>query len=316
MQTRNLLRPSPDLHSSSRNPTMELEILQPTGLERRAAYMLLPEIKPNSFWNYFLLAKDPKSKRILGAAASCPGRNEQGLPRLHTRLHVPPPYRRQGVGRKLIESLCTYGKERQFTELTAKSNTVSEPTASPFLSACGFLRVDSYREYETTTEKLANYVLPLRNWLRERNEIPIEARIIPLAQAPLEQVASLHSNELAGEYNEVLKNLRTICTQSHAQDNAVLMLDSQVIGLLMGTTSNHITTIEASIIAPQYRGSSHQPGWANLALMAERIEWAIQLGSKLCRFGSLQAATPTQKLAKRTEATLVKESDFFALPLN
>jgi GNAT superfamily N-acetyltransferase len=81
---------------------MELEILQPTGLERRAAYMLLPEIKPNSFWNYFLLAKDPKSKRILGAAASCPGRNEQGLPRLHTRLHVPPPYRRQGVGRKLI----------------------------------------------------------------------------------------------------------------------------------------------------------------------------------------------------------------------
>ena len=300
---------------STQQTDLQIEVVQPTGLERRAAFMLLPEIQTHSYWNLFLLARDAHSKRILGAAAACPGRNENQQPRLHFRLHVPAPYRRRSVGRHLLDALTSYATERNHVELTARVASATDPQATPFLLACGFQCVDSFREYETTTEKLASFVLPLRDWLRERNEIPTSARIIPLAQAPLEPVAKLHCDELAGDYPAVLQNLQNICKNAASDDNAVLLLDDKVVGLLMGVTQNGITRIEASIVAPELRGSAAQPGWANLALMAERIEWALQRGSQRCRFGSLQAATPTQKLAKRTGAVLVTESDFFVRPL-
>lgn len=302
--------------STHTNPGDPIEIVQPNGLERRAAFMLLPEIKPDSFWNHFLLARDPNSKRIFGAAASCFARNENRLPRMLVRLHVPPNFRRRGIGRKLIETIATYAKSNHHVELSAKTNPSTEPDAAPFLLACGFQCADTFREYETTTEKLAEFVIPLRNWLRERMEIPTAAHITPLSQAPLEQVAQLHCDELAGEYHAVLQNLKKICENAASDDNAVLILDNRVVGLLMGITQNGITRIEASIVAPELRGSPTQPGWANLALMAERIEWALQRGSQRCRFGSLQAAKPTQKLAKRTGAVLVSESDLFIRTLS
>lgn len=302
-------------HSLAQEPSWHVEVVQPTGLERRAAFMLLPEIPPHSYWNYFLLARDAPTKRILGAAAGCPGRNETGQPRLHFRIHVPAPYRKRTVGKQLLEALASYATERNHVELAARVAPSTDPQAAPFLLSCGFQCVDSFREYETTTEKLASFVLPLRDWLRDRNEIPPSARIIPLRNAPLEPVARLHCDELAGEFNSVLRNLRTICDNASSDDNAVLLVEDKVVGLLMGVTQDGITRIEASIVAPELRGSATQPGWANLALMAERIEWALKKGSQRCRFGSLQAATPTQKLAKRTGAVLISESDFFVRSL-
>jgi GNAT superfamily N-acetyltransferase len=285
------------------------------GLERRAALMLLPEGVRQRPWNDYWLAVCEKPLRILASAASFRSIAPDGRPQLHVDIHVAAAHRRQGIGRAMIERLREEARVRHTLSLVTSIDSLQDDGPHRFLVSLGFTLTDRLSTFEADTERLAAFVLPRCAWLKSRGEVPDSARVVPLREADLPSVARLHVAHLSGTYEGILEGLRSRLAGPTAGDNCVLLVDGRVAGLLLGSTVEGLTRIESSIVAPDLRGQWTGGGWANLMMMAERLEWAAQRGSRRCRFSSLEGARPTRKLAAQAGAARVEVADFYRLML-
>jgi GNAT superfamily N-acetyltransferase len=293
----------------------DVVIRPPEGLEKRACRMLLPEVVREGFWSDFVLAVTGSPLRILGAAAFTPALSPDGTRCWRVSLRVARPYRRQGVGTALLRHLTAAAQVRHVGSLFLNHDPQAEPDVAPFLAACGFTFADRLTTFETDTERLTAYLLPLRDWLIERGEIPADARLIPLRDAPLEKVAELHAKYIGGTPGGVLAHLRRALRLPTADDHIVLMIGDKVEGMLLGETIDGLTRIDSRIVTAAYQGSPTNPGWANVLLMAERLEWAVKRGSRRCRFSCISTNRPTLKLAARSGAATVSVAEIQKLTL-
>ncbi len=289
----------------------QLRVRPAAGLERRAAMMLLPDRVRQRLWNDYWLAALENPLRVLAAAASFRTLASDGRDQLQFELHVAAPYRGQGIARAVIERLDEQARQQRAVSLLTAVDALATADAGAFLQHLGFELVDRRSTFEADTERLAEFVLPRRDWLVSRGEVPAGTRVVSLREADVDAVTRLHVDHLGGTLESIGRWLRDLRAGPMADDNCVLLVEDQIAGLLLGSTHEGLTRIEASIVSPVFRGQWSGGGWANLMMMAERLEWAIRRGSQRCRFSSLEAASPTRKLAAQAGAERVAVAEVY-----
>ncbi len=292
-----------------------IEIRVPEGAERRACRMLLPELEQCPHWSDFRIAVRTAPMQILGAAAFAPAMESTGARHHAILLRVARPFRLQGIGSHLLHHLEAEARDQNAAALSITYNAQAEPETSRFLQAHSFELVDRFITFETETQTLFDQLIPLRDWLRERGDIPESARMVPLIEADLEKVARLHVDNLGGTIDGVLAHLKHLIKQPTHYHNIVLLVNDQPEGFILGETRDGVSQIHARVVSQAYQGSAFNTGWANVFLMAECHGLAVKHNSCRSRFSCLSTNSHTVKLAARGKAETVSSKEVHRRPL-
>ena len=282
-----------------------VQVKAPVGAEQRACKMLLPELEQAGHWSDVRIAVTHAPARVLAAAAVAPGLDPDGIRHSSILLRVAKPFRRQGIGSRLLEHLEAEARQRNAASLRITFDPFAEPDTVHFLKAQGFECVDRFLTFESDTQQLMDYLFPLKDWLQARGDIPTSARVVPLIETDLEKVARLHVDHLGGTFAGVLTHLKHLITGPSHFHNAVLLAHNEPEGLILCQNHNGLTQVQSRVVSPAYQGSAFNPGWANVLLMAEVLGYAHLVGSHRCRFSCLCSNGHTLKLATRCKAETV-----------
>lgn len=271
----------------------ELTVRPATEGEAPACLALLPGLR--AVPAELLIAR--RSGELAGAAGVV-WRNGRDMAAFPLQVEVVPAARRQGVGRRLVAA----------AEALVRGETGGLASAQPldrtgdaaaFARACGFTETRLEHHFRAEVGRVVQYARPLVARLRARGRIPDDVRILPLREAPLEEVGWLVSAEFGGGPESALAFLRgagAAGAVDHDRSLAV-MQGPQVAGVILGRFDDDGLVIEASIVAAAWRG-----GWANAAMIEAMAAIAEQSGADTFRFHCDDRVLDTMKVATRTDA--------------
>jgi GNAT superfamily N-acetyltransferase len=263
--------------------------------EAPACMALLPEVR--SLPAEFLIAR--RGGAFAGAAAivwrswSKPG----GFP---IWVQVLPEHRRAGVGRSLLAAAAelTSGEAAGLWSLTA---TPEDGIAAEFMRACGFALQKRERHFIAEIAAGRDHVLPQLERLRARGRMPADARIVPLAEAPLDAVSWLVSAEFGSGPVTMLHRLQPRAAASSRRERSlVAMQGGEVTGALICRSKDGVGVIDGWVAAPGWRN-----GWTNLALFEAVMTRALHDGFEEFRFHCDETVKHTLSMAEKISATEV-----------
>jgi len=289
---------------------MTVTVRIPVGAERKACRMLLPEVASDPRWTAFLLATTGSPAQVVGAVAHVPVIERDGTAGTRLAIRVVRPFRRRGLGRAIIEAVAAEVENRG-PRLLVMFDPTAHPEATPFLTRCGFARVE--RESTFTADWAASrerLITPLRR-LESRGAVPAGARIVPLAEAPLDELVALHVSLIGGTpegMTAMLKTRRSATIREHSQ---VLLVDGRPLGLILGGTHGGVGTIEAKLVSPTLQTRGLARGWPDLMLMGEGIRSADQDAPTSLRFACRESNRPMMRLARHLNASVMRKADIF-----
>lgn len=264
----------------------EINVTRATDAEARACLALLPELAGGQ--PELLIAR--RAGDLAGAAGVVwrvrPDPN--GFP---FSIHVVPAYRRQGVGRRLLEAAVSLAEDE--TEgLWSRMILDEDVAAVGFARACGFAARRGRQDFEAPLEALLSHLQPLLQRLRRR-ALGDEPEIIPLAAAPRDEVAWLVTAELGGD------PLRVLASLGHqAVDGRVALVDGRAAGAILWTSEGNLARVEARVVAAAHRG-----GPLNLRLLEAGLLAGVAEGLVRLSFYCDDTVRDTLKLAQRCAAT-------------
>ena len=292
----------------------ELTVRRATGGELRAALMLLPPA-PGVRPDFHLVAGPRQPALVHGAASMIPLLTPRGESQGGVRLHVAPGLRQKGCGSLLLATLRAEAAKQGMRALTYQAAVQDDPSLGDFLRRRGFVPQAAHLTFEAETAALVGILAPLREQLRRTRGLGRGMTIVPLGEPWLEAAARLHSAAIGGTLPAVLAHLRERMGRRGPDDSALLLVDGQLGGMVLHQTVAGLTCIDARVVSPELRGGGAASGAANLELLGERLERAVQQGSQRCRFSCLSDNRQTLKLAARSHATLVAEERVLTLAL-
>ena len=291
-----------------RLPPAAVQIRRAEGAERRACRMLLqtgPEGLGHVDALLLAITTDP-APRMLGALSLLSLRDAAGAPALLVAGRVVGPWRRRGVGSLLLETAVAEARRWGASSLLVQNNPRADPDGEAFLAAKGFVRKEELRTFEAPTARLAAHICALRDRLGQANRIPPEARVIPLREAPLTQVARLHADHLTGTPQTVGERLNELLVRDNDGHHGALMLGERLLGLVLARTVDGVSTVESRVLAPTGRAAAGS-GWASVLPLAEGLDAALVRGSRVVRFSCTSGNHQTLRFAERCGAIVVGE---------
>jgi hypothetical protein len=171
-----------------------------------------------------------------------------------------------------------------------------------FLSAFGFEFGSPTISCEVPIENLARVTRPLYERMERRGKIPTGARIIPLSQAPREEVCRLVLDSLGFSSQNVAERLRGTEHGFSQTLSRVALLDGKLVGALLITYQKALASVDATAVLP-----GHRRTWVNAALKYFAFEELIARGVERVRFSANSAQhRDTVNLATRTKARVLK----------
>jgi GNAT superfamily N-acetyltransferase len=283
---------------TTRHPA--IRVVAAEGIDRRACRMLLPDTPGAVGWSQLLVAKDAQTGSILGAAKGMPVRAESSVFDFRIAIHVPKPFRRQGVATALLDECCAYARRARFGAIVGLLEPQERDEALPFFMARRFRSVDRMTTFESRVEIMAAWLFERLAWLQERGEIPELARIVPLREAPIRPVAELHARSIAGTVPQL----------------EVFFNDGVVRGYHHCEFKGDCSTTHALAVTEDLRGGGAGSGWAGLLLLADRVEECTRRGAVRSRYSCLSTVRPTLRLAKIFQADVVGVGEYLQLDLD
>ncbi|MAE64917.1 MAG: hypothetical protein CMJ18_11665 [Phycisphaeraceae bacterium] len=276
------------------------EIAPATSDDDRAVRVLLPDFVKRRIPPVRFVARDDAS-RVIGAAAlfPCPLGNPVGFKMM---LRVARPFRGRGIGRALVAEASAESKRRRVAALYAHK------AVSPFgdeLSAwvaLGFDQRKTENVYESEPSRLLEIVDPLYEKMVRLKWIPENAEIVPLRDAPHEDVARMHVRLLGGSMNHILPRIMGFADVSYDPVlSRVLLLDGEVQGFVLARLPEpDCSSVEALVVDPSLR-----LGWAHVLLKRETALHSVASKRKGIRFTAYDQHRDTRKMASETGARLV-----------
>jgi GNAT superfamily N-acetyltransferase len=266
--------------------------------EAPACLALLPEVQ--GLAPELLIAR--RDGVFAGAAAvlwrtwSEPG----GFP-LH--VHVLPAQRRKGVGRALVQGAAALAAG-ETAGLWSMKATAEDGVTADFLRACGFALRRGERHFIGDVDTALAFLGPQAARMQAHGHVPADARIVALAEAPLDAVSWLVSSEFGGGPVRALHGLHQRAA-SHAagsrRDRSLAaMQGDQVAGVMLCRTQDGVGVIDGWVTAPRWRN-----GWTNLLLLEALLARAQRDGFEEYRFHCEDQAAHTLALARRCAAAEV-----------
>ncbi len=284
-----------------------ISVMPATDQEARACLALLPEVRGVPV--ELLIAR--RGGAFVGAAALAwrSWATPAGFPLL---IHVLPPERRRGVGRRLLETAARMAAE-ETDGLWSFTPTTEESDAAAFMRARGFSVRRRHHQFEAAVEALLADIAPRADRLRARGRTPEGLTIVPLAQAPLSDIGWLVAIELGGSPDQALHGLmrRVSAAGEQAGDRSLaVMRDGEAVAVVLWRIEDGVGLVEARVVHPRYRG-----GWSNVLLMEAGLVRAREEGVTRFRFHCDDTVRDTLRLAARCAAieTETKATWYYAL---
>lgn len=276
--------------------------------EAPACLALLPQARQMPV--ELLIAR--RQGRLAGAAAVAwrswakPG----GFP---LAIHVIPDERRRGVGRALATGAIELATGEAAGLWSLEPEAV-DGAAARFLEACGFGLTRRQHHFQASVEALSESVRPLVALMRRRGRIPADARVVALADAPLQEISWLVSAEFGGGPFRALAGLQRRAGANptrEADPSLVVMQGDQVAAVMLWRIEDGVAVIDARVVAPQARGD-----WANALLLDESLEHIRALGASAFRFHCDEDVADTLSLARRCGAREVAKKGLYYYALS
>ena len=282
----------------------QITVAPPLETEAAACLALLPEAVGSAV--ELLIAK--RDNLAVGAAALW-WRNESDPPGFPLAIHVPPPERRRGVGRRLLNTAVELAIDDAHGFWSQAPAVDGGPVAA-FLYACGFEPRRREHHFEAAIGALLADVGPKARKLRDRNRIPPGIDIVPLAQAPLDEVGRLLARELGSAPVRIVERLRRRSDGSTetGDRSRVAMRDGKVEGVILWRVHDGVAIVEARVVHPRGRG-----GALNVMLLEDGLLRGKAEGLERLRFHCEDGVRDTLSLARRCEAVEREPRAYFYL---
>ena len=257
-----------------------------------------------------IVATEAHGEEPIGAAAVWFTPSRRFPERADCVVHVLEPHRRRGVGRALLGRVTAVAREIGVRQLGTRPLEPKSP-GFQFLLACGFEFGAATISCEVPIENLANVTRPLYERMEKRGKIPNGARIIPLSEAPREEVCRLVLDNLGFSSQHVAERLRGTEHGFSQTISRVALLNGKLVGALLITYQKALASVDATAVLPHYRHT-----WVNAALKYFAFEELIARGVERVRFSANSAQhRDTVNLATRTKARVLKTIFIAALDL-
>jgi GNAT superfamily N-acetyltransferase len=214
-------------------------------------------------------------------------------------IHVLPDLRRQGVGRELMAAAKALAAGETDGLWSLEAVDLDGPAAA-FLAASGFEPARRQQFFQARTAAMRERLGPLLERLRARGRIPADARVVPLREAPLEEVSWLVSKEFGGGPFRALnllagRNRNTgISTEDKSQ---VLVYAGRVGAVVLARMDYGVGVVDARVVAPGLRGD-----WASALVLEQVLERAEAEGVAEFRFHCDETVLDTLHVARRAGA--------------
>ncbi|HZZ69837.1 MAG TPA: GNAT family N-acetyltransferase [Phenylobacterium sp.] len=285
-----------------------LTVSRATEAEAPACLALLPQA--HQMPAEFLIAK--QDGRLAGAAALMwrSWATPSGFP---VSVQVLAEHRRQGVGRRLLGDAVAWASGEADGLWSLEPQALEGPAAA-FLDACGFRLARRQRHFEADVKALRDNVAPALARLRRHGRIPADARVVPLAEAPLEEVGWLVSAQFGGGPFRALQNLRRRVTQrgiSTGDLSQVVLHGDKVVGVILARLDHGVAVIDGRIVAPGARGD-----WAGALQLDAVLGHGPRFGLKTFRFHCDDDVRDTLSLARRSNARELAQKGLFYYALS
>lgn len=227
-------------------------------------------------------------------------------------VHVIPPYRHRGIARKLVNLLAENAAKAGAGALYATHKVELGGVEQQAWSALGFLPCETVEYHELLLDEFEVQLAPLLERMRQRGKIPATARILPLCEVDIHEVARLHREILGGDMASLLQKLRGDVPESYsARYSRVLLLENRVVGFILAhRAARDVAHVDANVLAPEVRG-----GWANVWLKLEATRGALQLGIKRFVFSTFDHYTDTRSFTERLRGVTVQTKVLMYRPL-
>lgn len=220
-------------------------------------------------------------------------------------ITVLPDSRRMGVGRRLLSAIAREAAT-EGADLIAVDMVEQGSDGALFASACG--AVTEGRQFYFAGDPRALHVIvsPLVEMLRRRGRVPASARVVPLADAPLDEVKWLISTE----FRTAPVRVQAMLGEAHASGRSptlfdretsfVLMVGDQVAGALLSVwqAGRNAATVLCNLVGPTWRGG----GWANAMLLDAYTHGIAEAGCYRVAFDCADDVRDTIGLARRGKA--------------
>ena len=282
----------------------DIIVTLPPETEAAACLALLPEAVNSPV--ELLIAK--RGYAVVGAAAIW-WRNDSDPAGFPLAIHVLAPERRRGIGRWLLEAAIDLALDDALGFWSRSAAMDGAPDAA-FLAACGFQPRRREHHFEAAIDALLADVGPKARRLRDRGRVPDDVRIVPLAEAPLEEVGHLLSRELGSVPARVLERLRrrADAPEDIADRSRVAIRNGQVEGAILWKIQDGVAIVEARVVHPRNRG-----GWLNVVLLEDGLVRGKAEGLERLRFHCDETVRDTLSLAKRCDAVEAEPRAYFYL---
>ncbi len=261
--------------------------------EAPACVALLPEAR--GLQTELLIAR--RDGALAGAAAlvwqswSSPG----GFP---IALRVLPDERGRGIGRALMRRAAALAAPETDGLWSAEPLDLDSPAAR-FLQACGFEPRRRQHHFLGRVDVMVRHLAPLLQRTRARGRIPADMRIVPLAEAPFDEIGWLVSAELGGGPLRATYGLRQRRGEGRADSDRslVILQGDQVAAVILWQIEDGVAVIDARVVAPGWRGD-----WPNLVLLEAALLRMKTEGVEAFRFHCDETVADTLSLARRCDA--------------
>jgi len=276
--------------------TCEVSIRVADPSDMRACRMLLPET--------FSPGNAPEALVALGADGALAGAAAIGWeavgdpPAFPVAVHVLPAARLRGLGRALLDAVAALARD-EAPALQPWTVLREDSAQAAFCLAAGFIVHHRILHFVGEAELMERMLTPYREKLDRSGWIPAGARVVPLREAPLAEVAHLVGREFHNNPGAMLARLHGRAgTPPDPQRSVVLLLDGAVVGVqLVSIAADGIPEVEANVVLPTLRR-----GWANLLLTQEGTRIGVLHGSRRFRFFCDDRVIDTVNLARRSGA--------------
>lgn len=270
-----------------------------------AALALMPEllnspVLPAHFWVAHLRES---TSMVVGAAAFVPLIHHAIWPGYRCTAQVLPGWRRQGVGRALMDGLRQEAQRWDLRYLHAWNDVIDGGTEARFLQACGFGMGHTLQHFVGRASRALARMQPLVDRLQTRGRVPAEFALQPLQDVPLQAVAALHQREFGGSIQGAVAQIETALKMPLISQLSKGLWDGQQLAgyLLAGTgAATDSTAPHCDTIAVQYWASApgQRHGWAAAVLLHDFLQRAVACGYDDVRFHCNDQTRATLNIAR------------------
>ena len=235
--------------------------------------------------------------------------NPGGFP-IH--IHVLKAHRGKGMGRALLNHAVSLASG-DTDGLWPVKPVPEDSEAAQFMQACGFQLRRKHLFFEAKVENLLSQVSPVVARLRRHKRIPENARIIPLHEAPIDQVGWLVSADFGGAPIQSMAKLqqRLSSTGTIKRDcSNIAMLGGEVAGCLIFQIEERggrdIAVVDVRVVAPEQRN-----GWASLMTLEAGLLRCQALGVNEFAIDCDDTNRDTLSVSRRSKAIEVKRNALY-----